>query len=81
MLTLARNRKSWQAGAAPDIFRFLIILFLTFKLRKATFSVIWLQNTFFFFKKYEVDLILFVNHSAHTYDTKQIFPPQKLNPP
>ena len=36
----------------------------------------WLQNTFLFFKKYQVDLILFTNHTAHTYHTKQIFPPK-----
>jgi hypothetical protein len=40
----------------------------------------WPQNTVFFIKKYQVDLILFTNHSAHTYNTIKIFPPNKLNP-
>ena len=44
-------------------------------------NFIWLQNTFFFFKKYQVDLILSADHSLHTSNIKIIIPIEKLNPP
>jgi len=59
---------------------FLIILFLALKHRKITSDVNWLQNTFVFFKKYQVDLIQFANHSAHTFNIKIIFFTEKAKP-
>jgi integrase len=56
---------------------FLIILFLTLKHTKTTSGVIWHQNTIFFFKKYRINPILFVNHSAHTSNNKAIFSTEK----
>ena len=44
-------------------------------------NFIWLQNTFFFFKKYQVDLILSAHHSPHTSNIKINIPIEKLNPP
>jgi hypothetical protein len=38
------------------------------------------QKTVFFIKKYQVDLILFTNHCAHTYHNINISPPNKLTP-
>ena len=78
---MARYRNFKMVGATPNILWFLKILFLTLKHRKTTFGVIWLQNTIFSFKKYQVDLILSANHSAHTSNIKLIFPPKALNPP
>jgi len=48
---------------------------------KITAYVICLQNTFFFFEKYEVDPILFTNPSAHTSNMKIMFPSENPNPP
>jgi hypothetical protein len=47
---------------------------------KTTSPVNGFQNTFFFFKKYRVNLILFANHSEHTFNRRIIYPPKKLNP-
>jgi hypothetical protein len=48
--------------------------------KERTPYVNWLQNTLFFFKKYQVDLILFANHSAHTSNIKIIFFTEKAKP-
>jgi hypothetical protein len=69
-----------MAGATPNRLWFLIILFLALKHRKVTSDVNWLQNTSFFFKKYEVPRILFANHSAHTSNNKIIFSTEKAKP-
>jgi hypothetical protein len=60
---------------------FLIILFLALKHRKITSGVNWLQNTFFFFMKYEVDPMFFAIHNGHTSNIKVMFTPKNLNPP
>ena len=48
---------------------------------KITSAVNWLKNTFFFLKKYQVDLILFANHSAHTSNITTFLSSERAKPP